>query len=137
MTVLAGLAGGLAGTLWGGIVSSAWLARDPAARSLGWRADTATQVLLTAASYGLCGAVAGLLFWLGWGLAAFPAGTPWHLVGFAYGASLWAATALPAVSLLALRLPALRRVCFVLALEALVAALSVGLFCAFAWHRAA
>jgi hypothetical protein len=137
MTVLAGFAGGLAGTLWGGIVSSAWLARDPATRSLGWQADTATRVLLTAAIYGLCGASAGALFWLGWGLAAFGVGTPWHLVGIAYGALLWAATALPALLLLGLRLPALRRACFVMLVEALVATLSVGLLCAFAWHRAA
>jgi hypothetical protein len=137
MTVLAGFAGGLAGTLWGGIVSSAWLARDPAARALGWLPDTATRVLVTAALYGACGAVAGFLFWLGWGLPAFTVGTRWHLVGFAYGALLWVAAALPALLLLGLRLPALRTVCAVLAAEALVAATAVGLLCAFVWHRAA
>jgi hypothetical protein len=137
MTVLAGFAGGLAGTLWSGIVTSAWLARDPAARTLGWLPDTATRVLMTAVLYGACGAAAGFLFWLGWGLAAFSAGTGWHLVGFAYGALLWVAAALPAVLLLGLRLPALRTVCVVMAVEALVATTAVGLLCAFVWHRAA
>jgi hypothetical protein len=137
MTVLAGFAGGLAGTLWGGIVSSAWLARDPAARALGWLPDTATRVLLTAALYGACGAAAGFLFWLGWGLAAFTADTSWHLVGLAYGALLWVAAAVPALTLLGLRLPALRTVCVALAAEALVATTAVGLLCAFVWHRAA
>ncbi|MDH5228258.1 MAG: hypothetical protein OEW50_12720 [Gammaproteobacteria bacterium] len=137
MTVLAGFAGGLAGTLWGGIVSSAWLARDPAARALGWLPDTATRVLVTAALYGTCGAAAGFLFWLGWGLPAFTVGTSWHLVGFAYGALLWVSAALPGLLLLGLRLPALRTVCVVMAAEALVGTTAVGLLCAFVWHRAA
>jgi hypothetical protein len=137
MTVLAGFAGGLAGTLWGGIVSSAWLARDPAARALGWQVDTSTRVLVTAVLYGACGAAAGFLFWLGWGLAAFTVGTAWHVVGLTYGALLWSAVAVPALLLLALRLPALRRVCAVMAAEAFVATLAMGLFCAFVWHRAA
>jgi hypothetical protein len=137
MTVLAGFAGGLAGTLWGGLVSSAWLARIPAARAWGWRPDTAGRVLFTAALYGCCGAAAGLLFWLGWGLAAFAAPTPWYFVGLAYGALLWVAVALPGLSLLALRLPAIRSACLVMAIEAFVAATAVGLLCAFVWQRAA
>lgn len=137
MTVLAGFAGGLAGTLWGGLVSSALLARDPGARVLGWRVETAAQVFVTAALYGAAGAAAGFLFWLGWGLAAFSVGTTWHVVGLAYGALLWVAVAAPALLLLALRLPVLRRACAVMAAEALVATMAVGLLCAFAWHRAA
>ena len=73
MTVLAGFAGGLAGTLWAGTVSSALLARRPELGAAGWRPDTAWRVLHTAVLYGLCGAAAGLLFWLGWGLVAFTA----------------------------------------------------------------
>ena len=71
LSVLAGFAGGLAGALWAGIVSSALLARRPELSAAGWRPDTAWRVLHTAALYGLCGAAAGLLFWLGWGLVAF------------------------------------------------------------------
>jgi hypothetical protein len=136
MTVLAGFAGGLAGTLWGGLVSSALLAHRPELRAAGWRPDSGWRVLHAAALYGLCGAAAGLLFWLGWGLAAFTS-TPWFAVGVTYGVLLWLATALPVLSLLALRLPVLRVACVVLAIEALVAAVSVGLLCAFVWHRAA
>ena len=126
MTVLAGFAGGLAGTLWGGLVSPALLARRPELRAAGWRPDSGWRVLHTAALYGLCGAAAGLLFWLGWGLAAFSS-TPWFAVGAVYGVLLWFAAALPA----------LRVACVVLAVEALVAAVSVGLLCAFVWHRTA
>jgi len=136
MTVLAGFAGGLAGTLWAGTVSSALLARRPELGAAGWRPDTAWRVLQTAALYGLCGAAAGLLFWLGWGLAAF-ANAPWFVVGASYGFLLWLAAAFPALLLLSLRVPALRAAGVVMAIEALVAAISVGLLCAFVWHRAA
>lgn len=136
MTVLAGSAGGLAGTLWGSLVSSVLLASRPELRAAGWRPDSGWRVLHTAALYGLCGAAAGLLFWLGWGLAAFSS-TPWLVVGATYGVLLWFATALPALTLLALRVPTLRVASVVLAIEALVAAVSVGLLCAFVWHRSA
>ncbi len=104
MTVLAGFAGGLAGTLWAGIVSSALLARRPELSAAGWRPDTAWRVLHTAAVYGLCGAAAGLLFWLGWGLVAFT-NWPWFVVGASYGLLLWFAAAFPALLLLSLRVP--------------------------------
>jgi hypothetical protein len=136
MTVLAGFAGGLAGTLWAGTVSSALLARRPELRAAGWRPDSAWRVLHTAALYGLCGAAAGLMFWLGWGLVAFTS-SPWYLVGASYGVLLWSASALPTLILLTLRVPALRAAAGVMAVEALVAATSVGLLCAFVWHRAA
>jgi len=136
MTVLAGFAGGLAGTLWAGIVSSALLARRPELRAAGWRPDSGWRVLHTAAVYGLCGAAAGLLFWLSWGLVAFT-NSPWLMVGVSYGLLLWLAAAFPALLLLSLRVPTLRAAGAVMAIEALVAALSVGLLCAFVWHRAA
>jgi hypothetical protein len=136
MTVLAGFAGGLAGTLWGGLVSAWLLSRQPALRSLGWVPDSGMRVLGTAIAYGASGAAAGFLFWLGWGLAAFIA-VPWYVVGAAFGGLLWAAAALPALALLAVRLPALRAACRIVALETGVAALSVGLLCALVWQRAA
>ena len=88
MSVLAGFAGGLVGTLWAGTVSPALLAQRPELRAAGWRPDTAWRVLHTAALYGLCGAAAGLLFWLGWGLVAFTDG-PWIVVGASFGLLLW------------------------------------------------
>ena len=136
LSVLAGFAGGLAGSLWAGIVSSALLARRPELSAAGWRPDTAWRVLHTAALYGVCGGAAGLLFWLGWGLVAFTA-LPWFVVGACYGLLLWLASALPALLLLSLRVPALRAAGVVMAIEALVAAISMGLLCAFVWHRAA
>ena len=136
MTVLAGFAGGLAGTLWGSVVSSALLAGRPELRAAGWVPDTGWRVLHTAALYGVCGAAAGLLFWLGWGLVAFAA-VPWYVVGATYGALLWLASALPALLLLAARVPTLRSAALVMAVEALVAAAAVGLLCAYVWHRAA
>jgi hypothetical protein len=136
MSVLAGLAGGLAGTLWGGLVSAALLSRQPALRSLGWVPDSGMRVLGMAIVYGGCGAAAGLLFWLGWGLAAFAA-VPWYLVGAVFGGLLWVAAAVPALLLLATRLPAMRAVCRIMALETGVAALAVGLLCALVWQRAA
>ena len=136
LSVLAGFAGGLAGSLWAGIVSSALLARRPELSAAGWRPDTAWRVLHTAALYGLCGAAAGLLFWLGWGLVAFTDG-PWIVVGASFGMLLWFAAAFPALLLLSLRLPALWAAGVVMAIETLVAAVSIGLLCAFVWHRTA
>ena len=136
LSVLAGFAGGLAGALWAGIVSSALLARRPELSAAGWRPDTAWRVLHTAALYGLCGAAAGLLFWLGWGLVAFTDG-PWIVVGASFGLLLWFAAAFPALLLLSLRLPTLRAAGVVMAIETLVAAVSIGLLCAFVWHRGA
>ena len=136
LSVLAGFAGGLAGALWAGIVSSALLARRPELSAAGWRPDTAWRVLHTAVVYGLCGAAAGLLFWLGWGLVAFT-NWPWFVVGASYGLLLWFAAAFPALLLLSLRLPTLRAAGVVMAIETLAAAVSVGLLCAFVWHRTA
>jgi hypothetical protein len=134
-TVLAGFAGGLVGTLWGGLVSAPLLSRQPALRALGWVPDSGMRVLATAIVYGAAGAGAGLLFWLGWGLAAFVA-VPWYVVGAAFGGLLWVGAAMPALLLLATRLPALRAACSIIALETCAAALAVGLLCALVWQRA-
>jgi hypothetical protein len=136
MTVLAGLAGGLAGALWGGVVSSWLLSRQTALRALGWTPDSGMRVLGTAAVYGACGAAAGFLFWLGWGLVAFAA-VPWYVVGATFGGLLWTSVALPGLLLLAVRLPGLRATCWIAALEAMVTTQVVGLLCAFVWQRAA
>jgi hypothetical protein len=134
-SVLAGLTGGLVGTLWSGLVSAWLLSRQPESRRAGWTPDSSLRVLGTALVYGACGAAAGWLFWLGWGLAAFAA-VPWYFVGAVFGGLLWASTALPALLLLAVRLPALRTACVVMALESMVTALAAGLLCAFVWQRA-
>jgi len=134
MTVLAGFAGGLAGTLWAGIVSSALLAQRPELSAAGWRPDTAWRVLHTAALYGLCGAAAGLLFWLGWGLIAV-VGWPWYEVGLLYGALAWVALAAPALGTLLLRGYGPARPLVAHAVEWLFTCLAIGLLCALAWHR--
>jgi hypothetical protein len=135
MTVLAGCAGGLAGTLWSGTVSAPLLANRPQLRAAGWTPDTGWRVLQTAAVYGCGGAAAGLLFWLGWGLAAFTA-VPWFVVGAAYGGLLWLAAALPSLLLLAVRVPKLRAAALIMAVEALVTTAAIGLLCAYVWHHA-
>jgi hypothetical protein len=136
MTVLAGFAGGLAGTLWGGAVSAPLLANRPELRAAGWVPDTGWRVLQTAALYGVSGAAAGFLFWLGWGLVAFTA-VPWFVVGATYGLLLWLGSALPILLLLAARLPTLRVAALIMAVEALLATAAIGLLCAYVWHRAA
>jgi hypothetical protein len=134
-SVLAGLTGGLVGTLWSGLVSAWLLSRRPELRRAGWLPDSSLRVLGTAVVYGACGAAAGWLFWLGWGLVAFAA-VPWYLVGAVFGGLLWTSTALPALLLLAVRVPVLRTGCSVMALESMVTALAIGLLCALVWQRA-
>ena len=136
MTLLAGFAGGLTGTLWGGLVSGPLLARLRAARPQEFQPETAGRLLLGAVLYGSCGAAAGLLFWLGWALVAL-VDMSWPMVGLLYGGLLWSAAAVPALGLLSMRLAALRRVALVQTLEALVTCASIGLLCAFVWHRSA
>ena len=60
---------------------------------------------------------------------------PWYVVGATYGELLWLASALPALLLLAARVPTLCSAALVMAVEALLAA-AVGLLCAYVWHRA-
>jgi len=136
MTVLAGFAGGLVGTLWAGLVSAPLFARWPALRPEPWQAETASRLLTGAALYGLCGAVSGLLFWLSWGLVAVVS-TPWPVVGATFGALVFTAGGAPALGALALKGRRHRGAVGVLAIEGLVAALSAGVLCAYVWHRAA
>lgn len=137
MLMLAGIAGGLAGTLWSGLVTAPWLAGRVTSASPpgGWRSESATRVVTGAVVYAACGAAAGFLFWLGWGLIAL-IDAPWHRVGLLFGALLWAASALPLLSALALRRIERPGVVLALAVEALVASTSMGLLCAWVWHRA-
>ena len=75
MTLFAGLAGGLAGVLWSGIVTTPWLARAGIAHG-----ETAFRLFVGAGLRAFAGAMLGLLFWLGWGLIAV-VGQPWQAVG--------------------------------------------------------
>jgi hypothetical protein len=134
MSLLAGCAGGLVGTLWNGMVSSALLARARAGGA--WRGETMTRLVASALLYGACGAVLGFLFWLSWGLVALVE-KPWPAVGLLFGLLCWAGGALPVLGMLHLRLREPRRVAAVLAVEWLVACLAAGVLCALTWHRTA
>ena len=132
MTVFAGLSGGLAGVLWSGLVTSAWpgLGSDPGAA----RSETASRVLAGAALRAAAGAALGFLFWLGWGLIAL-VGTPWYRVGLLYGGLAWVAVAAPALGTLLLGGHGQARAVVAHAVEWLFTCLTIGLLCAFAWHR--
>lgn len=132
MMVLAGIAGGLVGTLWAGLVSAPLYARWPALRLPAWQPETATRLLAGAVLHGACGAAAGLLFWLSWGLVAVVS-TPWHVVGAIYGGLLFAAGALPTLGALAIRGRHHPGAVAVLAAEGLVTAVSAGVMCAYVW----
>jgi hypothetical protein len=134
MSLLAGAAGGLVGTLWGGLVTGPLLLETPQWRPTGWQPETGARLLLSAALYGVCGAFAGFVFWLSWGLAALPH-LPWFELGAVYGALIWVAAALPPLGALAVRLRQPARALGLMALESLVASLSVGALCAYAWQR--
>jgi hypothetical protein len=134
MSLLAGFAGGLFGTLWNGLVSSALLASER--KNNLWRGETLTHLVAGALLYGVCGAVLGFLFWLSWGLVALVE-KPWLAVGLLFGLLCWAGGALPVLGMLHLRLREPRRVAAVLALEWLVACLAAGVLCALTWHRTA
>jgi hypothetical protein len=134
MMVLAGIAGGLVGTLWAGLVSAPRFVRWPALRPERWQPETAARLLAGAVLHGLCGAGAGLLFWLSWGLVAVVS-TPWPLVGVLYGTLLFTAGGLPLLGALAFRARGPRGAVAVLAAEGFVAALSAGVMCAYVWER--
>ena len=134
MTIFAGVSGGLAGVLWSGLVTSAWLGRAPAGPGAAPPAEAAAQVLAGAAWRAASGAALGFLFWLGWGLIAL-VGLPWYAIGVLYGALSWGALAAPALGTLHLRRYAPGRVVVAHALEWLFTCLAVGLLCALAWHR--
>ncbi len=132
MTVFAGLSGGLAGVLWSGLVTTAWLGRDRDPGEV--EAETASRVLAGATLRAAAGAALGFLFWLGWGLIAL-VGTPWYAVGLVYGGLTWAALAAPALGTLALRGHGPARPIVAHAVEWLFTCLTIGLLCALAWHR--
>ena len=134
MTLMAGFAGGLAGTLWSGIVSSSLYARWPVLRPQPWLPETATRLLTAAALYATCGMAAGFLFWLSWGLVAIVA-MPWPVVGAFFGTLVWLAGGLPSLGAFALRAPRARGAVAVLALEGLVASIAAGLLCAYVWRH--
>jgi hypothetical protein len=131
-TVLAGLAGGLAGVLWSGLVTTPWLARGAAAA--GAPAETAARLLAGAVLRAAAGAALGLLFWLGWGLIAI-IGWPWWGVGLAFGALAWSAAAAPALATLQLHGAVPARPVAAHATEWLFTCLAAGLLCAYAWQR--
>jgi hypothetical protein len=136
MSLLAGFAGGLVGTLWSGIVSSVLLSGARSAAPQSWHAETAGRLFVGALSYGLGGAALGFLFWLGWGLVALVE-RPWPYVGLLFGLICWAGAALPVLGMLHLKLREPKRLAAVLALESLVACIAIGLLCAMTWHRTA
>jgi hypothetical protein len=136
MTVLAGFAGGLVGTLWGGFVTGPVLQSSPRLRPPNWQPETAARLLAGAVLYGVCGAAAGFVFWLGWGLAALPM-LPWPGLGLLYGGLLWLAAAVPPLSVFALRLRQPAGLFGLIALETLVASVAIGVLCAYAWQRVA
>jgi len=134
MTLLAGLAGGLAGVLWSGLVTTPWLALGGGAVAGKGQGETAARLFVDAALRAAAGAALGFLFWLGWGLIAV-VGWPWYAIGLLFGGLCWAAIAAPVLATLLLHDRAQARPVAAHAVEWLVACLSVGLLCALAWHR--
>jgi hypothetical protein len=134
MTVFAGLAGGLAGVLWSGLVTTPWLARNGSAAVGTSQAETAVHLLAGAALRGVAGAVLGFLFWLGWGLIAI-VGRPWYEVGALYGTLVWVASVVPTLGTLSLRGHGPAQPVAAHAVEWLFTCVAIGLLCALAWHR--
>jgi ethanolamine transporter EutH len=134
MTLLAGLAGGLAGVLWSGLVTTPWLAPGGDAAAAKGQGETAARLFVEAALRAAAGAALGFLFWLGWGLIAV-VGWPWYATGLLFGGLCWVAIAAPVLATLLLHGRAQVRPVAAHAVEWLVACLSVGLLCALAWHR--
>jgi hypothetical protein len=134
MTVFAGLAGGLAGVLWSGMVTTPWLARDGLDPPGGSHAETAARVVAGAVLRGAAGAALGFLFWLGWGLIAV-VGWPWYAVGLLYGALTWAALPASVLATLLLHEHGPSRPLTAHAIEWLFTCVAIGLLCALAWHR--
>ena len=129
MTIFAGLAGGLAGVLWSGIITTPWLARAGMVHG-----ETAFRLLVGAGLRAFAGALLGLLFWLGWGLIAV-LGQPWQAVGLLYGVLCWSAVAVPMLGTLLLRGQVPARLVLAHAVEWLFTCGAIGLLCALAWHR--
>lgn len=133
-SVLAGLIGGLTGVLWSGLVSSPWLGRIRREHPEAWRRETLAGFAIHAGSFAAGGAALGFLFWLGWGLIAV-VNAPWHATGALFGLVCWAASAVPMLGALSLRLRGFAPIAAIVAVEWLVTCLAAGLLCAYAWHR--
>ncbi len=133
-TLLAGLTGGLTGMLWSGLVSSPWLSRNRREQSAAWHRETLARLAIQALLYAAGGAALGFLFWLGWGLIAI-VNAPWYATGALFGVVSWAASAVPLLGVLSLRLKGYAPLAAIHALEWLVTCLAAGLLCAYTWHR--
>ena len=134
MSVFAGLAGGLAGVLWSGLVTSYLVARGNAPAAQAEQRETVARIVLASALRATAGAVLGFVFWLGWGLIAL-VGLPWYAVGGVYGGLCWLALVAPVLATLTLRWPGSGHVAAAHAAEWLFTCLAIGLLCALAWHR--
>lgn len=134
MTVFAGLAGGLAGVLWNGLVTSYWMAHGDGGVAQAQQRETVARLVLASALRAAAGAVLGFLFWLSWGLISV-VGLPWYAIGLIYGGLCWLALVVPALSTLALRWSGLGRIATAHAAEWLFTCLAIGLLCSLAWHR--
>jgi hypothetical protein len=132
-TVLAGLSGGLAGVLWSSLVTTPWLARASGI-AVDDRTETVARLFAGAALRAAAGAALGFLFWLGWGLIAV-VGLPWYAVGLLFGVVTWVALAVPALGTLLLRSRLSAKPVIAHTVEWLATCLTVGLMCAWAWHR--
>jgi hypothetical protein len=133
MTVFGGLAGGLAGVLWAGLVTP-WLVRAGTTVDGASQTETAARLLAGAALRAAAGAALGFLFWLGWGLIAI-VGQPWFLIGPLYGVLAWVAVAVPTLGTLLLQGHGCARAVAAHALDWLFTCTVIGLLCALAWHR--
>jgi hypothetical protein len=134
MTIFAGLAGGLAGVVWGGLITTPWLARRGGPGVGTSQVETAARFLAAAALHAVAGGALGFLFWLGWGLIAL-VGQPWYVIGVLYGGLCWLASAVPVLGTLLLRGQAPVAVLVAHATEWLFTCAAIGLLCALAWHR--
>jgi hypothetical protein len=134
MTVFAGLAGGLAGVLWSGMVTTPWLERAGVDGPGASRVETAARLFAGAALRAAAGAALGFLFWLGWGLIAI-VGAPWYATGLLFGSLAWLAVVAPTLGTLALRGPGPLHPLVAHAVEWLFTCTAIGLLCALAWQR--
>lgn len=134
MSLFAGVTGGLTGVLWSGLVSAPWLSRNRGEQPAAWYRESLAQFATQALLYAAGGAALGFLFWLGWGLIAI-VNAPWYVTGLLFGLVSWAASAVPLLGAVSLRLKGFAPLAAIHALEWLATCLAVGLLCALSWHR--